>query len=93
METLAILLDITLVIAGLAAYRASPRIGGELAKGLRLLTNGVLILGFAHLVESLNFVLFDTARPFNEVVHRLIVIVGFAFVIVGFNRMRGAFSR
>jgi hypothetical protein len=93
METLAILLDITLVIAGLAAYRASPKIGGELAKGLRLLTNGVLILGFAHLVESLLFVFFDTARPFNEVIHRLIVILGFAFVIAGFNRMRGAFGR
>jgi|APDOM4702015191_1054821.scaffolds.fasta_scaffold42163_1 hypothetical protein len=93
METLAILLDITLVIAGLAAYRASPKIGGELAKGLRLLTNGVLILGFAHLVESLMFVYFDTARPFNEVIHRLIVILGFTFVIVGFNRMRGAFGR
>jgi hypothetical protein len=92
METFAILLDITLVIAGIAAYRASPRIGGELAKGLRLLTDGVLILGFAHLVESVMFLLFDTARPFNEVIHRVIVILGFAFVIVGFNRMRRAFG-
>lgn len=93
METLAILFDVILVIAGIIAYRASPRIGGELAKGLRLLTDGVLILGFAHLIESLLFVFFDTARPFNEVMHRLIVILGFVFVIAGFNRMRGAFDR
>ncbi len=93
METFALILDVILVVASIAAYIARPRIGGELAKGMRLLVSGVLILGFAHLIESLLFVLFDAARPLNEVLHRLIVAFALMFVIAGFNRMRGAFDR
>ena len=47
MQIIAIVLDILLVIAAVAAYLARPRIGGELAKGLGTLTTGVVILGLA----------------------------------------------
>ena len=92
METIAFVLDILLVVAAVAAYLARPRIGGELAKGFQALTTGLLVLGFAHLVETLLFIIFNVDRPLNEVVHRLLVATGFAFVIVGFNRMRKAFN-
>jgi len=92
METIAFVLDIILVIAVIAAYLARPRIGGQLAKGLQTLTTGLMVLGFAHLIETLLFVIFNVDRPLNEVIHRLLVAIGLAFVIVGFNRMRRAFD-
>ena len=92
MEIIAFVLDILLVVAAIAAYLARPRIGGQLAKGLQALTTGLLVLGFAHLIETLLFVMFNVDRPLNEVIHRLLVATGFVFVIIGFIRMRGAFD-
>ena len=92
METIAIVLDVILVIAAIAVYLARPRIGGQLSKGLQTLMTGILVLGLAHLIETLFFTLFFVDRPLNEVIHRLLVAVGFIFVIVGFVRMRKAFD-
>jgi hypothetical protein len=92
METIAFVLDIFLVIAAIVAYLARPRIGGQLAKGLQILMTGILVLGFAHLIETLFFTLLFVDRPLNEVIHRLLVAAGFIFVIVGFVRMRKAFD-
>jgi len=92
MVTIAFVLDILLVIAAVIAYLARPRIGGQLAKGLQILMIGILVLGLAHLIETLLFTILIVDRPANEVVHRLLVAVGFIFVIAGFGRMRKAFD-
>ena len=92
METIAFVLDILLVIAAIVAYLARPRIGGQLARGLQTLMTGILVLGFAHLIETLLFILFNIDTSFNEVIHRLLVATGFIFVIVGFGLMRKAFD-
>jgi hypothetical protein len=92
METISFILDILLVIAAIAAYLTRPRIGGELARGLGTLLIGIMVLGFAHMVETLLFVLFHVGAPLNEVIHRLLVVTGFIFVIAGFSHMRGAFK-
>ena len=91
METISIILDILLVIAAVVAYMTRPRIGGQLVKGLQTVMVGIMVLGFAHLVETLLFVLFRVGTSINEIIHRLLVAAGFIFVIVGFNRMRKAF--
>ncbi len=93
METIAFFLDIFLVVAAITAYLARPQIGGQLAKGLQILMIGILVLGLAHLTETLFFTLFNVDRPLNEVIHRLLVASGFIFVIAGFVRMRKAFFR
>ena len=93
METIAFILDIFLMIAAIMAYLARPRIGGQLAKGLQILMIGILVLGFAHLIETLLFTVIYVDRPLNEVIHRLLVGLGFIFVIIGFVRMRRAFYR
>ena len=92
METISFLLDILLVIAAVAAYLSRPRIGGQLVKGLQVLMIGIMILGFAHLVETLLFAMTIVGTPLNEIIHRLLVAIGFLFVILGFNRMRKAFD-
>lgn len=91
-NTIAFILDILLVVAAFAAFLSRPRIGGKLAEGMRSLTAGLLVLGFAHLIETLFFVFLIADRPVNEIFHRLLVALGFIFVIVGFVRMRKAFD-
>ena len=92
LELVSLCLDILLVVATVIAYMARPRIGGELAKGMRVLLTGVVVLGFAHLIETGMFVLLNENRQINEVIHRLLVGSGIVFVIVGFNIMRRAFD-
>ncbi len=92
MQIVAIVLDVLLVIAAVAAYLSRPRIGGELAKGLSTLTTGVVVLGLAHLIETLLFAVLNVTTPLNEVIHRILVGTGFIFVILGFTRMRKAFD-
>ena len=92
MELASFILDIFLVIAAVVAYLARPRIGGQLAKGLRTLLIGVVLLGLAHVIETLLFAVFNLDRQVNEVVHRLLIGIGFVFVILGFFTMRRAFD-
>jgi len=95
MDTLQIIsfvLDLVLIVAAVIAYHARPRIGGQLAIGLRVLLIGVMILGLAHFIETALFVVFHENLQVNEVIHRLLVGTGFLFVIVGFYRMRRAFE-
>lgn len=93
LQLVSFVLDILLVVAAIAAYMARPRIGGELAVGLRILLVGVLILGLAHFIETALFVLLNESLQLNEVIHRLLVGTGFVFVILGFTKMRRAFDR
>lgn len=91
-ELISFILDLILIAAAVLAYLARPRIGGQLAKGLRTLLLGVMILGLAHVVETALFAGFNVARDINEVIHRLLIGVGFVFVIRGFVTMRRAFE-
>jgi len=53
---------------------------------------GVMIIGFAHLIETVLFVVFNFDVQLNEIIYRLLIVFGFVFVILGFFRMRQAFS-
>ena len=92
LQIISLALDILLVVAAVAAYLARPRIGGQLARGLRILLVGVLILGFAHLFETALFVLLNANTQVNEIIHRLLIATAFVFVILGFWIMRRAFE-
>ena len=92
LQVVSFVLDFLLVVAAIVAYLARPRIGGELAVGLRILLVGVVVLGFAHLIETSLFVLFNIDLQLNEVIHRLLVATGFVFIILGFIKMRQAFE-
>lgn len=91
-EAISLGLDILLVAAAAITYIARPRIGGQLSRGLRILLGGVIILGLAHLIETAMFTIFNFGLALNEIIHRLIVMFGFVFVILGFVIMRRAFE-
>ncbi len=84
-------LDIVLVISAVLALYFRPKIGGQLAIGLRLIMVGVFLLGLTHLTDTLlkDFVeaLDATVRP---LLHRGLNVVGFLFVFIGFFQMRKA---
>jgi hypothetical protein len=84
-------LDILLVISALLALYFRPRIGGQLAVGLRWIMVGVFILGLTHLTDTLlkDFVeMIDaTTRP---LLHRGLNVIGFLFIFTGFFQMRKA---
>lgn len=86
-----LILDVLLVVAAIIAYLTRPRIGGRLARGLKILLVGVMILGLGHLIETLMFAVLSVDLRTNEIIHRLLVGFGFVFVILGFLRMRAAF--
>ena len=90
LQLISFVLDVLLIGAAIAAYLARPQVGGAMAKGLRILLVGVMILGMAHLIESMLFAVFHFGLEINEVLHRLLVVFGFVFVIWGFIRMRQA---
>jgi len=85
------ILDILLVISAFLALYFRPRIGGQLAVGLRLIMIGVLILGFTHLTDTLlkDFVsaIDATTRP---LLHRALNVGGFVLIFIGFFQMRKA---
>lgn len=87
---LTILLDILLVIVAVFAFYYRPRIGGQLAMGLRLLLIGVILLGLTHMTDTLINTLIDIHRPLNSVFHRGLNLAGFVFIFIGFFRMRQA---
>lgn len=92
LQIMSLLLDGVLIVAAVVAYQARPRIGGQLAVGLRILLAGVMLLGLAHFIETALFAVFMLDLELNEVIHRILVACGFGFVIVGFYRMRRAFE-
>jgi hypothetical protein len=89
--TLTITLDVLLVIFALLALYFRPRIGGQLAIGLRLLMIGVFILGLTHLADTLIHDFITTISTTDRsLLHRLLNLIGFVFIFVGFFRMKRA---
>jgi len=90
-HTLTYVLDIILVISALLALYFRPKIGGQLAVGLRLIMVGVFILGLTHLTDTLlkDFVaaIDATTRP---LLHRGLNVAGFLLIFIGFFQMRRA---
>jgi hypothetical protein len=92
LQFVSLVLDILLVVTAVVAFWLRPRIGGQLALGLRVLMVGVMVLGLAHLIETMLFVIFSLSTSLNEVLHRLLVVGAMILVIVGFAIMRRAFE-
>jgi high-affinity nickel permease len=90
-HSLTYVLDILLVISAILALYFRPKIGGQLAVGLRLIMIGVFILGLTHLTDTLLKDLVAsidaTTRP---LLHRGLNVIGFVFIFIGFFRMRKA---
>ncbi|MBI5301865.1 MAG: hypothetical protein HY868_06995 [Chloroflexi bacterium] len=85
-------LDFVLVLATIIVYVARPQIGGQLARGLRILLIGLVIIGLSSLVETVVFSLYVLDLQLVELVFRVLISFGFIWIIWGFILMRQAFK-
>lgn len=88
METLIVSLDIVLVAVALWSILVARGIGGIMGGAFTWIVAGVVLLGIAHLVETITFEIMHWSTDAVELVHRLIVMLGFVFLTVGFLRIQ-----
>lgn len=86
MSTINFILDIVLVLAALWMVITVRGLGGVIGKGLNLITIGAVILGAAHLISTLDKPLI-TDGPTESLVHRVIVLIGFVVLALGFRQI------
>jgi hypothetical protein len=80
-------LDVILIIAAIWMVMTVRGLGGIIGRGLNLITIGAVILGFAHLISTLDRALFSLDASTDAIVHRVIVLIGFLVLVIGFRQI------
>lgn len=86
--TFNIILDFILIAASVWMVFAVRGLGGLVGRSLTMIVLGAVVLGIAHLVATLTGRYLPWDSTFNGFVHRLVVLVGFVLVTLGFLRIR-----
>ncbi len=81
-------LDFVLIAAGfwMANTARQMQMRGAVGSTLRQVSIGAVVLGFAHLIETVLFEVFDVGTEANELVHRVIILIGFLFIANGLRQ-------
>jgi hypothetical protein len=87
-------LDFVLIAAAvwMAVTVARLRLGGALSKSVNRVVIGAIILGFAHMVETIALQ-YDVDEHLNELIHRGIILFGFLALILGIKSLVGSFGK
>ena len=90
MPTVNTTLDVVLIVAAVWMVIVVRGLGGVIGKGLNWITIGALVLGIAHLLDTLMRGIIGTGwdGPTYSFAHRLIVLAGFVILIVGFQQIQ-----
>jgi hypothetical protein len=90
--TVNLILDVVLVLAAIWMVITVRGLGGIVGRSLNLVTIGAVILGMAHLLSTIlkrTTLLGESVNaPLESMVHRLVVLVGFIVLAVGFQQIR-----
>ena len=89
MDKLNLLFDMVLIVASIWMVRVarSSGLGGAVGNGLQLITFGAIVLGMAHLSETLTFEVFHLKDlALGEFLHRIIILAGFVLLTLGFQQ-------
>lgn len=92
LQALSLILDLATVGLTVAMFLARPRVGGAMGQGIQILTIGFVVLGVAFVTETGLFILSRLSFQANEVIHRMLIGMGFVLIIWGFGVMRRAFQ-
>ena len=86
-ETINLALDFVLIFAALWMIVAARRtgLGGVIGSTLTIITIGAVVLGLAHLLETITFEVFEMDAAAVELIHRLIILFGFILLAIGFQ--------
>lgn len=60
-------------------------LGGVVGKTLSLITIGAVVLGVAHLLETVTFEVMKMDAGLVEFIHRTVILVGFVLLTIGFS--------
>ena len=84
-------LDIILIVASIWMVMEVRGIGGAVGKTLTYIVIGTVILGVAHLQATITgeMGIFNIdGTNYNGTVHRVVVLVGFLVLVVGFRQLQ-----
>jgi hypothetical protein len=81
------ILDFVLIAAAIWMIFTVRGIGGIMGRTLNLIVVGAIILGIAHLLATLGTSVLHLDGTLNNFIHRLIVLAGFVFLVLGFRQL------
>ena len=90
MQTVNTTLDVVLILAAIWMVIVVRGLGGIIGRGLNWITVGALVLGIAHLLDTVMRAVIGTgwdAATFSFA-HRIVVLAGFVVLIIGFQQIR-----
>jgi hypothetical protein len=87
MGTMNVVLDFVLVAASIWMIVAARGVGGLVGRTLTFMVIGAIILGIAHLLATVGTSVFQLNGTLNNLIHRVIVLAGFVFLIIGFRQV------
>jgi hypothetical protein len=95
LESVSLGFDILLLVIGFVMAYAATKIpsAGAIGKTVRNVVIGAIILGFAHLIETGLTTLFKIDGEVNELIHRGIILVAFAFLYFGIKGLADSLSK
>ena len=81
------ILDYTLIATAIWAIFAARGVEGLIGRAFGFMVWGMIFLGIAHVSETLVFEILHWDIALVELVHRLIVLLGFVLLIIGFSQI------
>jgi hypothetical protein len=86
--------DVILVLTSfwMAYIARKMKIGGAVGATVTLVATGAIVLGFAHLLETVIMSVFAIQNELNEFIHRCIILVGFLLLTIGLSSLAKSFG-
>lgn len=89
MESINVIFDIVLIVFAVwMAYMAKKGVGGYIGSAISIMNFGIIILGFSTIVETLIQEYSLTTVDAQGFVQRVILLLGFFFLLAGFHKIR-----
>lgn len=89
MEIVNLALDLCLVGASFWMITIVRGFGGIVGRTLNIITIGAVVLGIAHITETIIAYLIPSMPvEIGEFIHRLLVFTGFVMLVMGFRQIR-----
>lgn len=85
MENINLIFDLLLLAMATWMTSIVTGYGGFIGRAFNLIGWGVIVLGMAHLAETVMFRAFGVDTEMVEFLHRLIILIGFVLIIKGFR--------
>ena len=82
-EIITVSMDFILLAIAFWMVIAASGLGGVVGKSMGLITIGAVVLGLAHLSETVLFEFAHVDADAGEIIHRVIILVGFVFLTLG----------